>query len=144
MRISARTRYALRVLIELGIHQKAGLTVTTTEIATRQRIPRKFLEQILLLLRRANIVRSTRGPHGGYKLLPDVTKLSVRTVVELTETTLFNPRDDEEVPIGVDAIIDVIWQETGDLVRDKLESYSIQDIIHQYQDAQNNPPSYSI
>jgi Rrf2 family protein len=66
--ISQRAKYALRALVMLSGVDK-GVSLSITEIAAQQRIPKKFLEQILLELKRHGIVESRRGKDGGYLML---------------------------------------------------------------------------
>lgn len=67
--LSRRCEYALRALVDLGLARAAGRSlVPIQEIADRERIPEKFLEQILLGLRKAGYLRSRRGRSGGYSL----------------------------------------------------------------------------
>lgn len=65
---SAKTTYALLALIELADVQASGVRLQVGEIAARQSIPERYLEQMMTALRRGGFVRSTRGPRGGYVL----------------------------------------------------------------------------
>jgi len=67
MRVTTRTRYAIRALYHLAFH-RAGDAAQAKEIAEAQKIPLRFLEQILQDLRRAGLVEARRGPRGGYAL----------------------------------------------------------------------------
>jgi Rrf2 family transcriptional regulator, iron-sulfur cluster assembly transcription factor len=67
MRVTTRTRYAIRALYHLAFH-RAGEATQAKEIAVAQKIPLRFLEQILQDLRRAGLVEARRGPRGGYAL----------------------------------------------------------------------------
>ena len=67
MRVTTRTRYAIRALYDLAFHRR-GQSALAKEIAARQQIPLRFLEQILQDLRRAGLIEARRGPHGGYAL----------------------------------------------------------------------------
>ena len=69
MKISTKGRYALRMLVDVAQHQSSG-TVTLKEIAERQGISKKYLEQIALVLSQAGILRGARGHQGGYRLAP--------------------------------------------------------------------------
>ena len=84
MQVSRKVDYALRAVIYLSM-QKGGRCVPVKEIATRRRIPRKFLEKIIQDLIRAELVKSQRGAHGGYMLarLPD--QVTFRDVIEAVE-----------------------------------------------------------
>lgn len=85
MNISARCEYACRAVLELARHARTGEPVPATAIAERGGIPEKYLAHIMLELKRAGIVRSTRGAQGGYTLgrLPEaITLLDVVQAIE--------------------------------------------------------------
>jgi DNA-binding IclR family transcriptional regulator len=68
MQVSRKVDYALRAVIHLANAEAQGRTCTVAEIAERERMPRQFLEKIVQQLIRKGLVRSRRGPHGGYGL----------------------------------------------------------------------------
>lgn len=84
MQVSRKVDYALRAIIYLSL-QKNGNPVPVKEIASRRRIPRKFLEKIIQDLIRAELVRSHRGAHGGYTLVRSPDRVSFRDVIEAVE-----------------------------------------------------------
>lgn len=84
MRISARTEYGLAVLLELA-QAGAGTPVSSRELAERTRIPKPFLDQVLVALRKAGLIRSTRGPSGGYLAARDPRELSIHDIIEAIE-----------------------------------------------------------
>jgi len=84
MRISFKGDYALKTILELSANYNNGL-VRIGEIAKRQDIPLKYLEQILLLLKGAGYVNSKRGPAGGYFLAKKPSEITVGEIVRLTE-----------------------------------------------------------
>lgn len=101
MRLSARVDYALRAAIELA---EAGaqerVPVTAEQLASAQQIPSKFLENILVQLRRAGLVRSQRGPVGGHWLARPPAEVSLADVIRAVEGPLANIRG--ELPEHVD------------------------------------------
>ena len=82
--LAQKTRYALRSLLYL-VEEGGGAPVQLGSIATTQRVPPKYLELIMLDLKKAGIVRSTRGPKGGYKLARPAAEISFGEVVRALE-----------------------------------------------------------
>lgn len=77
MKVSQKTDYALRALYVLAQFQPSGTSVRTAEMAERERIPTKFLESILVELRRAGLVQSQRGADGGHRLARGAAEITV-------------------------------------------------------------------
>ena len=85
MAFSAKTEYGLVSLLEIGsIHSQGGV-LQVAEIAQRQGIPDRYLEQMLTSLRRANILRSIRGPKGGYQLARPPAEIRVADILVALE-----------------------------------------------------------
>src|SRR5262245_19942485 len=84
MRISAKGEYAIRALLDLAVHHGEGL-VPIQEVAQRQGIPQRYLEQVLLLLKRAGFLESKRGSTGGYQLVRAPAAISVGDVLRASE-----------------------------------------------------------
>jgi len=82
--LAQKTRYALRALLYLA-EAEAGRAVQVSEIATTQRVPRKYLELILLDLKRGGMVNSRRGPGGGYTLAKPAAEISFAEVIRLMD-----------------------------------------------------------
>jgi Rrf2 family cysteine metabolism transcriptional repressor len=80
MRISRKGEYALRAMTYLALHHKSG-PVPIHEISGREKIPQKFLEQILLQLKRTGLLESKRGSHGGYILSRDPKRVSLARII---------------------------------------------------------------
>ncbi len=87
MKLSTRSEYACLALIDLAQHRDEGF-VSTPLIAERQGVPRQYLEQILLILKRAGYVRSRRGTGGGYRLARDPASISMAEVIRLLDGAL--------------------------------------------------------
>ena len=85
MGFSAKTEYGLVSLLELAAVYGQGGVLQVAEIAQRQGIPDRYLEQMLTSLRRANILRSIRGPKGGYQLARPPAQIQVAEVVSCLE-----------------------------------------------------------
>ncbi len=87
MRLSRRSEYGLRALVDLVRHEDDG-PIALAALAERDRLPTKFLEQIMSTLKHAGIVRSTLGAHGGYTLAADPAAVSVGRVIRLLDGAL--------------------------------------------------------
>ncbi len=87
MRISTKGRYALRLMIDLAEHDDGSL-ISIRDVAERQGISAKYLEQIVGLLSKAGFLRSGRGPQGGYRLSRAPEEYTVGDILRLTEGNL--------------------------------------------------------
>ena len=87
MKISTKGRYALRMMLDLAEHQNDGF-VALKDIAERQNISKKYLEQIVPILNKADVLRTTRGFQGGYRLAKSPDKYTVGEILRLTEGSL--------------------------------------------------------
>ena len=87
MKISTKGRYALRLMLDLAVYN-TGEPVSLKDIARRQEISEKYLEQIISLLNKAGFVRSIRGAQGGYMLTRDPAEYTVGSILRLTEGDL--------------------------------------------------------
>jgi Rrf2 family protein len=87
MRLSRRSEYGLRALIDLVHHQGEG-PISLAALSTRNNLPRKFVEQILITLRNGGIVHSSMGAHGGYQLTPGAEKVTLGRIIRLLDGAL--------------------------------------------------------
>lgn len=87
MKISTKGRYALRLMIDLALNDQDRL-VRIKEVAERQKVSDKYLEQIVSILNKAGYVRSIRGPQGGYRLAKKPEAYLVGDILRLTEGSL--------------------------------------------------------
>lgn len=87
MQISAKGEYAIKAILDLALHYGKGL-IPIQDIAERQGIPQRYLEQVLLLLKRAGFLQSKRGSAGGYHLMRPPTEITVGAVLRAMEGSL--------------------------------------------------------
>jgi Rrf2 family protein len=87
MRLSRRSEYGLRALTDLVRHEGEG-PIALASLAERNRLPAKFLEQIMATLKHGGIVRTTLGAHGGYAIAADPSAISVGRVIRLLDGAL--------------------------------------------------------
>jgi Rrf2 family protein len=91
MLLSAKAEYAVMAMLELATHYGDHRPVALTEVADAYGIPQRFLVQIFVVLKKAKLVATTRGPQGGYQLIKDPNTVTVADVVELFDS--FHPED---------------------------------------------------
>lgn len=132
MRLTTRSEYALLALIHLA-RQPKGEYVPVPSIAESRDIPAKFLEQILLTLKRARYVRSQRGQRGGYTLARAAREITVAEVIRLFDGALA-PTESvsryfyEPTPVERERKLLRVFREIRDHVARKLESTTIADV----------------
>jgi Rrf2 family protein len=130
MRLSARTDYALRAAIELAAAQ--GNRVTAEQLAQAQGIPGKFLETILTHLRRSNIVRSQRGPDGGFWLARPAGEISLAEIIRAIDGQLLGIRGERPENVsysGSAEPLQRVWIALRANERAVLEKVTLADII---------------
>lgn len=135
MKITSKGRYALRMLIDLAENQKDGF-VTLKEISERQGISKKYLEQIVLLLNKENILLANRGYQGGYRLALPPDKYTVGSVLRLTEGSLAPVSCLECSPTGCERSADCptlpVWQGLEKVINEYLDGITIQDVVENH------------
>ncbi len=94
MKLSNTCNYALKVILDLS-HHYGHRRVHITGLAKRQHIPQKYLEQILLQLKKGALVQSKKGPNGGYALARPPSAIKVGDVIRLVERSLFSHSNNE-------------------------------------------------
>jgi Rrf2 family protein len=113
VRLNARVDYALRAVLELAAAEAAAdHPVTAERLASAQDIPLKFLESILLQLRRGGIVSSQRGPEGGYWLARPAEEITLAEVIRIIDGPLANIRGQRPEHIGYQgpaAALQEVW-----------------------------------
>lgn len=130
MQVSSKGRYGLRAMLELALQYGRGPTALN-EIAGEQEISFKYLEQLIATLRSAGLVRSVRGPHGGYQLAKPPEEIKLVEIIEILEgpadpvECLVNPDicDRSEVCAPRD-----IWGEMGEAVEEVLGGKTLKDL----------------
>ncbi|MBP2437495.1 RrF2 family transcriptional regulator [Microbacterium amylolyticum] len=130
MRVSTRSDYALRALIELASLTGQG-AVSADEIASRQDIPKAFLLAILADLRRAGVVRSQRGQAGGWLLQSPAADVSVADVIRAVDGPLVSVYDQRPEAVSYNdaaAPLQQVWIAARHALRDVLENVTIAEL----------------
>lgn len=140
MKISTKGRYALRLMLDLAVNSN-GQPVSLKDIAKRQQISDKYLEQIISVLNRAGYVRSIRGAQGGYYLKKDPSQYTVGMILRLTEGSL-SPvaciEEDGEILCDKQSscVTFIVWKKMNDAITEVVDGITLQDLID-WQNEQN-------
>jgi Rrf2 family transcriptional regulator, cysteine metabolism repressor len=132
VKLTRRSEYALLALIHLARSKGEGY-VAVSAIAEAQGLPAKFLEQLLMALKRAGLVKSQKGPHGGYRLSRPASKITLAEVVRLLDGALA-PTESvstyfyESTPVEREKRLLRIFKEIRDFVSAKLEKATLADV----------------
>jgi len=137
MKISTKGRYALRIMLDLAIHLDKG-PIRVKDIANRQSISDKYLEQIISLFNKAGYVKSVRGAQGGYLLTKEPCEYTVGMILRLAEGSIapVSCVDDESDGCEKrDACVSaMLWKKINDAVNEVVDNTTLQDLV----DWQNN------
>ncbi len=131
MRVSAKTDYALRALIELALRTD-GVAVKAEELAQRQDIPHGFLQAILADLRRADVVMSQRGQAGGWRMAREAVSVTVADVMRAVDGPLVSVYGlrPEAVSYNESAgALQQVWIAARSSLREVLEEVTIADLV---------------
>lgn len=141
MKISTKGRYALRMLIDLAENQKDGY-VALKDIAARQNISKKYLEQIVPVLNKSDILRTNRGFQGGYRLAKAPEKYTVGEILRLTEGSLAPvaclEHSPNECPRCGECATLPIWQGLYDVINEYLDGITLRDITESHRERAAN------
>ncbi len=133
MKISTKGRYALQLVLDIA-QQPNHKPVILKDVSKRQSISLKYLEQIMPSLTSAGLIRSVRGPKGGYYLNKNPEQITVGMILRLTEGSLapvdwVDPDIDSQEQL--DAITILVWKKMYKAILDVVDHVSIQDLIDQ-------------
>lgn len=132
MKISTKGRYALRLMLDLAVNN-TGEPVRIKDIAARQEISDKYLEQIISTLNKAGYVKSIRGPQGGYRLTREPEKYTVGMILRLTEGSLSPvPCLDDEIGgcSRQDACVTLqLWKMLNEAIGNVVDKVTLADLV---------------
>lgn len=132
MKISTKGRYALRIMIDLAANQSEE-PIPLKDIARRQDISVKYLEQIISLLTKAGYVRGARGAGGGYQLKKEPKDYTVGMILRTTEGSLapvYCVEDGENACKRSSSCTTImIWKKINDAVNEVVDGITLQDLV---------------
>jgi len=131
MKLSTRSRYGTRILLELASHSNNS-PLQVSEISKRQKIPAKYLEQLIRTLKGAGLIKSTRGSKGGHQLNQPAKSISVGQIVRLFEgqTDLVEcVSSPDSCGRADECLVRNVWIEATAALYQKLDKVSIADLL---------------
>ncbi len=131
MRVSTKGRYGLRALVDLAENGREG-AIPVREISERQNISEQYLEQLFATMRKAGLIKSVRGAHGGYMLNHNPDEITVGDIL----TTLEGPIAPVDCVLDKDdycnyidkCVVHGLWEKLADSINDVIDGMTLQDL----------------
>jgi Rrf2 family protein len=148
MKLSTRSRYGLRFLVALAA-DKSGEPVYLGDLARGQDIPEKYLSKIVIPLKGAGLIGSTRGTRGGYVLAGEPKDITLREIVEILEggiNTVDCTQNKELCDRAGECVTREIWRGLDKQIYDYLEAITLASVVEKYLErlSETQPPIYYI
>lgn len=131
MKISTKGRYAVRLMLDLAQHKSDGF-VPLKDVAIRQNISKKYLEQIIVMLNKPEIILTNRGFQGGYKLAQEPSAYKLGDILRLTEGSLATVSCTEQPDIcerNSFCLTMPVWKKLNTIIYNYVDNISLQDIL---------------
>lgn len=142
MKISTKGRYALRMMLDLAEHSQEGY-IALKDVAERQELSKKYLEQIVPILNRTDILQTNRGYQGGYRLARPASDYTVGEILRITEGSLSPVPCLDVCPNPCKRSSDCptlpVWEGLGKVIDEYLDSITLQDILDARKEGNNHP-----
>ncbi len=134
MKVSTRGDYASRALLYLALHADASSPTSVRDIADRTGLPQPYLEQILLALKGAGLVRSKRGVGGGYVLARPASTITLSEIVSAVDGPIVagdfgRPHENGACEHEGQCVLLAVWSEVGEHMREHLGSFTLADMV---------------
>jgi Rrf2 family iron-sulfur cluster assembly transcriptional regulator len=134
VKVSTRGDYASRALLSLALHRDVEGPTSVRDIAERTALPQPYLEQILLALKGAGLVRSKRGVGGGYVLAREPDDITIASIVSAVDGPIAagdfgEPHQDGACDHEGQCVLLAVWADVGAQMRVLLESFTLADLV---------------
>jgi Rrf2 family protein len=134
VKVSTRGDYASRALLSLALNSGESLPTSVRDIAERTGLPQPYLEQILLALKGAGLVRSKRGVGGGYVLARSPGEITLGQIVSAVDGPIVagdfgRPHENGACAHEGQCVLRSVWSEVGEHMRQHLDSFTLQDMV---------------
>ncbi len=145
MKVSTRGDYASRALLSLSLHGGLETPTSVRDIADRTALPQPYLEQILLALKGAGLVRSKRGVGGGYVLARNPEEITLAQIVSAVDGPIVagdfgEPHADGACDHEGQCVLLAVWGDVGQTIREYLQSFTLADMVTRSRGGVAGPP----
>ncbi len=138
MKLSTKGRYGVTAMYDLALHMGQG-PISLKSVAARQQISEHYLEQLMGQLRKAGLVKSTRGAQGGYLLVKQPTEITVGDIVRVMEGPIApvdcllsnDPAASDYCPKTSRCVTRNVWQKVGESIEGVLDSITLSDLCQE-------------
>lgn len=133
MRISTKVEFGIIAMIDIAIYSENNEAVTVYSIAKRQNISGKYLEQILTVLRQANLIRGLKGSKGGYIITRPAKNITFKEIIDALDVTVLSDVDffEQENSVIATTINAYLWGKMTDYMQKFAENLTLADVIEQ-------------
>jgi Rrf2 family transcriptional regulator, cysteine metabolism repressor len=131
MKLSSKGEYGILALAELALHT-GGTPLSLRDIASHQGIPKQYLDQLMLNLKKAGIVTSIRGPQGGYRLARPADAITLLDVVSVLEGPVENTNFSDKGATELRSLLKDVWDELSEHSAEVLRNLTLEDIRAKY------------
>lgn len=143
MKLSTKGRYGLRAMLDIALKQENG-PVTSHTVAVSQGISERYLEQLLIPLKQAGLVKSIRGSQGGYTLARKPAQITVGDIIRVLEGPIapvdcVNELYPEECERLNNCVTRRIWSRIRDSITEILDSYTLEDLVQETHNTHQSP-----
>ena len=131
MKISSKVQCGITALIDIAMHSNDNTAVTVYSISEREKISPKYLEQILMVLKQAKIIKGIKGSKGGYLLAKKADKILFTDIINALDVTILNDEfsdNNEDSPI-VETINTFLWEKMNNYLKKYAGSISLQNAV---------------
>jgi Rrf2 family iron-sulfur cluster assembly transcriptional regulator len=131
--MSTKAQYAVRALVSLNLTSR-GMPVSIKEISEQENISLNYLEQLFVKLRRGDIVKSIRGPGGGYVLAREAAQIRIDEIIDTVEEAIMPlscMNDDGSCGCDLECATQAVWQGLGLQIRQFLSSMTLEDLTNE-------------
>jgi len=147
MKVSTKVQYGMQALADIALYSENGSAVSGPEIAERQDISQKYLEQILTHLKQAGLIRAQKGLRGGYMLARPADQIRLSEILNALDNSILEETDPAEETDGRSlrsAVNNCVWREMNRSITDFAESRTLSDIMQKCRELSGDWDMYVI